>query len=148
MFHQNIVNKIFRILSSRTEKRDNRIHRENSMMYIADEKKKEKEEQLQHIRFPSSLAFTARSSFPATTTGARPLVLILFRDRNRVIIRRKWERRWALRTDVSARSFSYRKTHCLREFNRELCRNNSQCALGRNWRLLQSWGNEKKHLHA
>lgn len=68
-------------------------------MYAAE--KKEKEEQLQHIRFPSSLAFTARSSFQATTTGAHPLVLILFQDRNRVIIRRKWERRWASRTDLS-----------------------------------------------
>lgn len=127
----------------RTEKRDNRIiHRESSMIYAAE--KKEKEEQLQHIRFPSSLAFTARSSFQATTIEAHPLVLILFRDRNRVIIRRKWERRWASRKRSTCRSFSYRKTRYLRECNRELCRNNSQYASGRNWRLLQSWGNEKK----
>lgn len=55
-------------------------------MYMTDEKKNRKRS---NVRFPSSLAFTARSSFPATTTEAHPLVLILLRDRNRAIIRRK-----------------------------------------------------------
>lgn len=103
-----------------------------------------KTEKGSNIRFPSSLAFTARSSFPTTTIRGPSARINLFRDRNRVIIRRKWERIGGRRELTSARLFSYRKTRCLGEFNRELCRNNSQCASGRNWRLLQNWGKEKK----
>lgn len=97
-------------------------------MYMTDEKKRQKEEQTATFVFhPLSLSlrdhlFQRQPPGPIRSYQSCSEIEIapLFAGSENEGGRRK--------TDVSARSFSCR---CLREFNRELCRNDSQCASGR-----------------